>query len=59
MQWVIFFGEMLVPLWIAVYTFNFGRWLGKRDHRSGSWGAYLFAMLALGVSGWMLIRNSI
>ncbi|KEO82018.1 hypothetical protein [Tumebacillus flagellatus] len=58
MQWMSLFLQMLVPLWIAVYTFNFGRWMRKRDHRSGAWGAFLFAALALGISGWMLVRNS-
>jgi fumarate reductase subunit D len=57
MDWLTFILQMLLPLWIAVYTFNFGRWMHKRDDRAGSWGAYLFAVLALGISGWVVLRN--
>ncbi|PWK12847.1 hypothetical protein [Tumebacillus permanentifrigoris] len=48
---------MLIPLWVAVYTFNFGRWMHKRGNVAGTWGAYLFVALELGVSGWVFLRN--
>lgn len=46
---VIMIMAMLVPLWVAIYTWSFGRWL-KRRGSGYAFPAYLLAVLSLATS---------
>lgn len=51
--------QMLVPIGIAIYTCNFGRWMKSRKNKSGAYGAYAIAAVALGVSIFALLRHNL
>ncbi|MGZ4112963.1 MAG: hypothetical protein ACXVP5_11065 [Tumebacillaceae bacterium] len=59
MHWMSLVMKLLIPLGMAIYTVNFGRWLGKRKHKMGAFGAYLIGVLSMGMAAFVLIRNSI
>lgn len=58
MHWFGIAFMLLTPLGISIYTINFGRWMAKRKIRSGAIGAYVIAVIAFGLSAYVLIRNS-
>jgi glucose dehydrogenase len=47
---------MLIPLWVFVYTVQFGRWLHKKRLALGAYSAYVIAGLSLLVSSVVLWR---
>lgn len=49
---------MTIPLLVAIYTFNYGRWAAKRDLVRGAVGLYLLAAGAVGVPAFVLWWNS-
>jgi hypothetical protein len=52
-----FIVAMLIPLWIAIYTVSFARWLRRRKDSFAAWiSAYLLSIVSLGVSGVALWR---
>jgi glucose dehydrogenase len=51
-----FAASMLIPLWVFVYTVQFGRWLNRKKLLLGAVAAYVIAGLSLLVSGVVLWR---
>lgn len=52
---VIYALTLVIPLWVAVYTISFGRWLTR--HQEGpAFPAYTLAVLSLAVSSTALWR---
>lgn len=49
---------VLVPLLVAIYTFNYARWAWKRKLRRGAIGLFLLAASTLVVPVWVVWRNS-
>lgn len=49
---------LLVPLLVAIYTWNYGRWAWKREFRRGAIGLYLLAFATVGVSGFAVWWNA-
>jgi hypothetical protein len=45
---------MVLPVGVAVYTFNFGRWLGRRRYRLGAAGVYVLALVTVAVPAYLL-----
>jgi hypothetical protein len=46
-----FFASMLIPLWIFVYTIQFGRWMQKKKLNIAAASVYVVACLSLAVAG--------
>lgn len=42
---------MLVPLCVAIYTYNYGRWAMRNQNRRGAVGLFLLAALVLAMPG--------
>jgi hypothetical protein len=42
---------MLIPLWIFVYTIQFGRWMQKKKLNIAAASVYVVACLSLAVAG--------
>lgn len=40
----------------AAYTFNFGRWAGRKGNRVGAFGLYVLAVLTVVVPVWVWLR---
>lgn len=40
---------MILPVLTAVYTVNFGRWMGKKKYQRGAAGVYALALLTVAV----------
>lgn len=48
--------SMLIPLWIAIYTVSFGRWMHRRGSDFGAFAAVLLSVLSFCASGAALWR---
>jgi hypothetical protein len=59
MHWINLFVKLLIPLGMTIYTINFGRWMGRRKHKAAAFGAYLISVVAMGLSAFIMIRNSL
>ncbi len=46
-----FIASMLIPLWIFVYTVQFGRWMQKKKLRVAAVSVYVVACLSVAVAG--------
>lgn len=40
---------MIVPVFVGIYTVNFGRWVGRRGNARGAWGLYVLAVLTVAI----------
>ncbi|QSO55442.1 hypothetical protein JZ785_15110 [Alicyclobacillus curvatus] len=49
---------MLIPLWVLIYTIQFGRWVWKKQNRSGTFAIYFIGIGAFMTAGWILWRMS-
>lgn len=58
MRWAGLLLQLAIPAMVAVYTFNFGRWMKKHNHLLGAFGAYLLAAAAFLLSCWSVLRNN-
>lgn len=45
---------MLIPVLVAIYTWNYGRWAWKQGLRGGALGLFLLAAAAVGVPGFAI-----
>ena len=59
MNWTAFILQMIVPAAVAVYTFNFGRWMHRNHNKTGACGAYALAALSFGLTAWVLMKNNV
>ncbi|WP_018132685.1 hypothetical protein [Effusibacillus pohliae] len=59
MQWIYWIAQMLIPVGVAIYTINFGRWMAAKRLRMGAYGAYGLAVIALAVTILALLRHTI
>lgn len=57
-MWVLFAAKLFVPLCIAIYTINFGRWMRRRQHKAGALSAFALGAIEFGLSFYVLWRNS-
>jgi hypothetical protein len=48
---------MLVPVLVAIYTFNYGRWAWQNKLRRGGVGLYFLALLTVAVPGLVVWWN--
>lgn len=48
---------LLLPLLIAIYTFNYGRWAWRQRLWAGAVGVFLLAALTLAVPALVLMYN--
>lgn len=48
---------MLVPVLVAVYTVNYGRWAWKQNLRLGAVGLFLLAALTVAAPGFAIWRS--
>lgn len=46
---------LLIPLGIAIYTVNYGRWAWRQKLRLGAIGLYLLAILSVAVPAMVLM----
>ncbi|GMA50218.1 hypothetical protein GCM10025857_15750 [Alicyclobacillus contaminans] len=51
-----FLAAMVIPLWVLVYTVQFGRWMHKKRLRVGAWSAYTVGAAAFVAAGVVLWR---
>lgn len=51
-----FLAMMLIPLWILIYTVQFGRWVGRRGNWLGATAAWGVGVVAFGAAGFILWR---
>ncbi len=49
--------SLLIPVLVAVYTVNYGRWAWKRKLRRGAIGLYLLAAATVGIPGFVYWLN--
>ncbi|MCL6452004.1 MAG: hypothetical protein K6T78_00070 [Alicyclobacillus sp.] len=47
---------MVLPVWVCIYTVQFGRWVGSKRNVPGAVAAYAIAGLSFCGSGWILWR---
>ncbi|WP_157061735.1 hypothetical protein [Alicyclobacillus ferrooxydans] len=51
-----FIMTMLIPIWVGIYTFQFGRWVKTKQNPVGSYAAFIIAVGSVATSGWVLWR---
>lgn len=48
---------LVIPLLVAIYTWNYGRWAWRQRLRLGAVGLYLLAVITAVVPAWILWFN--
>ncbi|MFC4767636.1 hypothetical protein [Effusibacillus consociatus] len=59
MKWIALLVQMLLPVGVFIYTINFGRWMRSRNIKAGAYVTYAIAVMALGLTFWVLLHNNV
>lgn len=58
MKWLIYTAAVIISVWVALYTFNFGRWAWQKKNYRGAIGLFILALISVAMPLGLLFLKS-